>query len=42
MNIKETNKGLGFYINPLGKQIDEFKNRIAQENTVQHKQPQPD
>ena len=30
MNIKETNKGLGFFINPLGTQTDEFKFRVAQ------------
>ena len=30
MNIEETNKGLGCFINPLGKQADKFKNRVAQ------------
>ena len=30
MNIEETNKGLGFFINLLGKQTEELKNRVAQ------------
>ena len=30
MNIEETNKGLGFFINPLGKQTEEFKNKVVQ------------
>ena len=30
MNIREINRGLGFFINPLGTQKDEFKFRVAQ------------